>query len=63
VLTYMSSNTSARVRSGAPVAMTRPAVFFAVCAGDGIREQLATTALDHNGTKVWPLSPKDDSTG
>lgn len=64
MLTYMASTPSSRVRSGAPVAMSRPAALIAAVAGNGHREQLATTFIfDHNGTKVWPLSPKDDSTG
>ena len=63
VLSYIASDASARVRFGAPVAMSRPAAYFAPFAGCGIREQLAMTVSNHNGTKVWPLSPEDGSTG
>ncbi|HEX4865810.1 MAG TPA: hypothetical protein VFV02_17205 [Acidimicrobiales bacterium] len=66
VLSYIASQPSLGVRSGAPVVMARPplsAASFAAVAGNGIREQLAMTVIDHNDTKVWPLSPKDGSTG
>lgn len=66
VLSYLASQPSLGVRSGAPVGMARPAISaasFAAVAGNGFREQLAMTVIDHNDTKVWPLSPKDGSTG
>ena len=63
MLSISASNASVRVRFGAPVASVRPAAFFAAPAGYGLREQLAMTAIDHNSTKVRPLSPKDESTG
>ena len=66
VLSSLASQPSLRVRSSAPVAMARPAVsaaYFAAVAGNGIREQFAMTVIDHLDTKVWPLSPKDGSTG
>ena len=62
VLTSITSRVSARVRFGAPAA-SRPAALVAAYAGIGICEQLTMTVADHNGTKVWPLSPKDGSTG
>lgn len=63
MLTYIASDASARVRFGAPVAMSRPAASFAAFAGCAIGEQLAMTVTNHDGTKVWPLSPEDESTG
>jgi hypothetical protein len=70
VLSYLASKPSLGVRSGAPVGLARPAAAgtrfaaaFAACAGKGTSEQLAMNVIDHNGTKVWPLSPKDGSTG
>ena len=63
MLSYIASSASARVRFGAPVAASRPAASFAAFAGCAIGEQLAMTVIDHNGTKVWPLSPEDESTG
>jgi hypothetical protein len=63
VLSYLASKPSLRVRSGALAVTARPAALFASFVADGNCEQLAMTAIDHNGTKVWPLSPKDRSTG
>lgn len=64
MLSCLASKPSLRVRSGAPAASARPAAAFAAFyAAKGTSEQLAMTVIDHNGTKVWPLSPKDWSTG
>jgi hypothetical protein len=73
VLSYLASKPSLGVRSGAPVVKARPAAAFAAsfaaaaslaaCTGKGTSEQLGMNVINHDGTKVWPLSPKDGTTG